>query len=507
MSTKKSDQHAMRTKRADAKKGFSNPFFVTLQTIDANTGLAGITSHAANQPIKYLEPFQGNGSWIRATPSTNTHAIIQYQSDTQTPEIMRYIEFNHAARVDSYRKGHEPYRNLQPGAIDIHSLGYAGAYYGERPYSQTRGGVVSDWRDQDNLEHGAFAPVHRRILLHHENNSFSDEEAFGVVSRPFGEAGRFYPNTLNQDFAKAWEIRMKPYSAYPNDMFWYRVGNVIDDNGLEELSSTTGFPLRLKNIWYTGLPPVPLETAVEIDVAGNASLSLPFTALSGLDISIPGGSFSGSSALGWSTSTALGTSVFSGTTYENTALISLQMKNLLTQFDITELGDVKFRGPLTNFEQLATGEILLSSGLEGFIWKLNVSPSGALTITQQNGGTSKFEISETGSFEFTNALTKISAQAAGEIEISNAAGLFRMEASGHVDVDGKAQGVSVGSGGLEPFVLGQKLQKILNKVFDIYAALIVPTPGGNSFKPLNGETMLALKGETAAMLSQFNKVS
>lgn len=500
-------QPKVRQDRLDAKGGKGNPFLCVLQNIDSSNGRAGISSHAANYSIKYLEPHESTRSWIRATPDSGAQALIQYRSDTDQPEMIRYIEFDHAARIESYRNGHEPYRNLQPGAIDIHSRGYAGAFYSERPFSQNRGGAITDWRDQDNLEHGAFAPVHRRIGLHHINNQFSDEEAFGVVSRPSGETGRFYPKTLAQDFAKSWEIRLKPYSAYPNDMFWYRHGNVIDDDGREELASMSGLPLRLKNIWYTSLPPIPFETVFEIDIAGNASYSTPFTALLGVDVLIPTGSFNGTSALGWSTTTGLDTSIFSGKSYSNIALVDLQMRNILATYDITAIGDHKFANPLVNFEQLATGEILLSTGAKGFVWKLNVKPTGALTIEQQDGGISKLEIDANGTLEFTNAISTILATSNGTIELENKSGQIIMFPSGHIDVDGKTQGVFVGSGNLEPFALGLKLKKVLDAMMDIYAKTIVPTPSGNSGVPIQADLMLALKADTTAMLSIFNKVS
>lgn len=246
---------------------------------------------------------------------------------------------------------------------------------------------------------------------------------------------------------------------------------------------------------------------MEIDTAGNASYSMPLTALSGFDLAIPGGSFSATTALGWHTSTGLNTDIFSGISYSNFALVSLQMKNVLSQFDIEELGGIKFRGPLTNFNLSETGEILMSSGVDGFVWKLKVAPTGALTIEQQNGRTSKFEISEVGSLEFTNALAAVSVEAGGTIELKNAAGTISMQPGGHIDVDGKTQGVNVGSGGLEPFMLGNKLKTAINSLIDETAKIIVPTAAGPSKIPENSEKILAIKSQVAAALSQFNKVS
>lgn len=491
------------------KDGKARPFIAILRNINPIDGSATIESHGPHFRVRYQEPHEGISSWIRATPDANTNALVQFRSDTNQPEIIRYVEFNHRERVLAFQNGEEPYRDLQPGEIDIHSSGFAGTYYSARPFSQNRGGVVEDWRDQDNLEHGAFAPVHRRVLQHHINNQFSDEEAFGVVSRPFGETGRIYPKTLQQDFAKSWEMRMKPYGPYPNDMFWYRHGNVIDDDGLEEISFKTGLPLRLKNIWYTGLPPVPLETSFEIDVAGNAAFTHAFSAISGFDFDCPLGNFHGFAGLNWGITSGLDHSIFCGKSYSAFSLVDLQMRNLLTTFDINAAGDVKFQTPLTGFDLKATGDIELRSGVEGFVWKATVTPLGAFKITQKDGATSSFEISPTGDLEFTNGGGKntLKVTASGEIALTNTAGEILISPSGHVIVNGFAQGVDIGTGGLEPIALGQQLKIILDTMIDLYSEHTVVSPVGNCTPPTNAPAMQALKAQTVQMLSKFNKVS
>lgn len=140
-------------------------------------------------------PYDSGSSWIRAIPESGSLVLAGYRADIQDPICINYFNPSPKKRLDDYAQGLSLYRPLQPGEIEINSVGGGQTFYAVRPVVEHKAGLVRSWLNQDTLEAGVKAPLHTRLLWEHESspvvvpnpifdNILGDEERFGVVRRP-----------------------------------------------------------------------------------------------------------------------------------------------------------------------------------------------------------------------------------------------------------------------------------------------------------------------------------
>jgi hypothetical protein len=189
---------AQRTTKDLTGEGSSDGMFTAL--IEGATGITqsgSFTYAGGKRDIALPMPYDGNQSWIRAIPEAGSLVLAGYRADISEPICLNYFNPDPKKRLDAYAKGVSLYRPLQPGEIEINSVGGGQSYYAARPTVDHKAGVIRSWLDQDRLEAGAKAPLHTRLLWEHESasavgipgipyafNLLGDQEHFGAVRRP-----------------------------------------------------------------------------------------------------------------------------------------------------------------------------------------------------------------------------------------------------------------------------------------------------------------------------------
>lgn len=172
-------------------------------------------------------PYDSGSSWIRAIPESGSLVLAGYRADIQDPICINYFNPSPKKRLDDYAQGLSLYRPLQPGEIEINSVGGGQTFYAVRPVVEHKAGLVRSWLNQDSLEAGAKAPLHTRLLWEHRSaplvpvpdltgafmgttstgvpptfNILGDEERFGAVKRPAVNTNPVLKQTIATALAK-----------------------------------------------------------------------------------------------------------------------------------------------------------------------------------------------------------------------------------------------------------------------------------------------------------------
>lgn len=255
-----------------------------------NTGFSG-----ASVPITH--PYLGQASWIRIMPDQGTKCYIGRRSPDGDPFITAYLSEGSSERyVKSTREERFHCRSLREGEIDISSPGAASVFTSRKGTLELKGGIVSVTLSPADLEISARSPTHTRAILGNKRQAVTDEERFGVVVRP-GSLNSDIPSpfrdaTIRNVVQKLPTIYAKEYLRVISSdgpipgvfLVDHREGDVYDDDGTSIDSKTTKRALRSRTRYGTEIPG--LSTDVEIDVDGNVALSLPETAITGLDVDV-----------------------------------------------------------------------------------------------------------------------------------------------------------------------------------------------------------------------------
>lgn len=256
-------------------------------TVDPEHESLSVQSHGGTKEYPVKHPYLANDSWIRTMPSEGASAILQYRSDTRQPEIVNYANPSQQILIGAYEAKQNVFRPLQPGEIDVNSKGLASTFFSRRSIKDERAGILRNWADQDEVEFGFKAPIHRRILHQHNNAKLGDEERFGVVKRPKTGSSNFstYPKYSGK-YAKERFERVLSNNGTPSTLYEKWEGQVFDDVGVQTKQSKTNGLLRLKHNYFAnaGSP-----WTWEIDENGNSAITLPPSATHGHNLTIPQG--------------------------------------------------------------------------------------------------------------------------------------------------------------------------------------------------------------------------
>jgi len=311
-------------------------FQAYIESTSGESQNAKLTYSGGARSISLPMPFESSDSWIRSIPSSGSAALITYRRDTGEPTFLRYLNDVPDKKIAAYQGGGNVYRPLLPGEHEIHSSGYAQAYFGQRPVLDLRAGAIRSWLSQDQAECGQKSPIHTRQLHDHRSNDIGNEERFGIVRRPAKlnplnavllgsqKSSNFqkypYPNfslpggipnvfsTIAEGVAKASELlaaatgtfKMRPFAKEylrviknplsplpPSKLIDIREGQVFDDDGVQ-MKGEGGAYLRAKHEYFT----MSGSTKLEIDELGNVTWSLdPLLAMNGWVTTIPFGAW------------------------------------------------------------------------------------------------------------------------------------------------------------------------------------------------------------------------
>lgn len=376
-------------------------FVASFDTASGENQSGRLTYAGGTRSLPIPMPFDSTDSWIRCIPEASAQALVTYRTDTQDVAILGYINEKPSDKIDAYRGAKSLYRPLLGGEIEIMSVGKATSYYSTRPNIEHRGGMIRAWLDQDRLESGSKAPLHKRQLWEHLSAEIGDEERFGVVRRPIkmgllsslalglgfeGHSSNFeeypYPDfslpggvpaafslaakgiataseavgTLTgtfkvRPFAKEYlRVIKNPLSPIPPDVLVdVREGQVFNDKSEQE-TSDSGAYLRAKYEYFT---PFTDSTSLKIDELGNTYWSLSLAATDGYSISVPLGSFKldASTGIDMSTYGSLSTSSLLSTSIS--ATLGIDMSSTLNTSFSTGL----------NFDHSITGMHSMSCNL------------------------------------------------------------------------------------------------------------------------------------------------
>jgi len=331
-----------RQRPTEAGDGQARPAQAHLSAISGVTEGAIATDFGGGRAIQLTHPAMGIRAWIRFMPEEGSSAVLTQRADTAAPEVLYYSGSKSATKVDAYLRGVGHYRPMNLGEAEVSSSGFAQTYWTKQGALRLRGGIITGWLAQDELEVGFRAPIHRRLLHDYAHESpLVAEERFGIVWRKGDDHTKRTYIKRDGDYAREY-VRSLNFEGSPGTLVHHQEGHVIDTDGVD-ITSPVGNPLRALSKWYntTGSGAV----SHQIDEAGNVWWKLPTSA-----------------DIGWATDIPKGT--FRITTGRK---IQLSAK---TNIDIASSG---------NMTLSARGVLSIVGGLT-----LNLSSSGAITITAPN---------------------------------------------------------------------------------------------------------------------------
>lgn len=273
-------------KQKNANTMLTRPFVGQIVSINYKTEKLSVVMPASQRDLDYSHPFVGKSSWIRCSPEVGMNPVIQYRGDRPQPTILKYQQEDNEIRIKRYNTKLSVYRPLRPGEMEIASSGMAQAYYASRGISESRGGIIRDWRNQDELELGQKAPLLIRQMMHNKIGGMDDEIREGIVKRYVqGQINKTYFPKVRNSYKK--EIYISLLDFDNKRILFKREGHVINEDGSEELHSRTQKPLRVKNLYYTKEGNA--YVSMELDEVGNFACKFPTSATEGGFFSIPKG--------------------------------------------------------------------------------------------------------------------------------------------------------------------------------------------------------------------------
>lgn len=236
----------------------------------------------SREEIPIHQPYLTADSWIRACPPRGSGVRV-FQKLEENDVVQSFDMPKRDVLIEKYRQGKGIYRPIYPGEFEISSSGIAQTYWSNKGRWEARGGSISVYLDNQKLEAGFHAPLHRRMAHAHVSNEIKDEERFGVVTRPINAIETKYIKNNDDEFSKEY-LRVINRNAFK--LVDRREGDVIDDEGDTIESEITGKALRSRTFYYTKNGQ---EVIIEFDEEGNANLILPSDATEGGYVEIPSG--------------------------------------------------------------------------------------------------------------------------------------------------------------------------------------------------------------------------
>ena len=508
----------------------SQPFGVLIRSVNSDTEEAKLSYFGAtDRQLTINHPFRSRTAWIRAVPEEGTSYMAQFRSDEANPQLVTTVTRNSLSANNEYRGGVGVYRPLLPGEIEIASSGYSQAYFPRRPKLDLRGGSIVRWADQEKLESGDRAPIHRRQLMQYRSNVLGEEERLGIVSRAkLLDTGSFstwevgYPKVNDQFLAEHYVSVKNPANQNPAILFTSQRGHVIDKEGKQITQSRTQIPLRYFEEYFSKEES---STRYEIDEKGNYYVELADSAAEGYEVYVPSGSYKRNVGV----DEVIGIEGNSSHTVGKSATWQIDDNwNILVanDFNLTsENGQMNFIMKSADPSQmmLTTRNHFFimddTSGKEGIFLihskgsQLNFDSKGSIKFLSADGGTAFFDAeqnaitltSSKGAFVTVKDNIVISDASGGQILSFNGTDTIQVSAQNAVNL--VAQSVTIGAGSINlgsVAALSAVLGEPLALLFDTHTHA---SPVGPTSPPLPPNTAALMNANPAtAFTSQFVKV-
>jgi len=277
------------------RKGLSQPFGMLSHSVSSDSEQAKFSySGAVDRQLTIPHPFNSANAWIRAVPEEGTQFIGIYRSDESKPQPIITVTRNSLDRISNYKNYSNVYRPMQPGEIDINSVGLAQAFFSRRATMNVRGGLITRWMDQDKLVSGDRAPIHHRQLMQFKSNDLGDEERLGIVARPKKLGATYstwelqYPQIGGSYIAEHYVSVKNPSNQNPSVLFTTQKGHVVNKDGKQITQERTQIPLRLYEEYFARDSS---STRSQIDEKGNWFIALANAASEGFELYVPQGNF------------------------------------------------------------------------------------------------------------------------------------------------------------------------------------------------------------------------
>lgn len=238
--------------------------------------------------VQITHPYAGPNSWIRALPEEAAAYVGVFRADEGVPQPVSSFQRNVSKKLESYRASQNLYRSLQPGEVEIASVGGGQSFYAKRPYASTNAGAVKIWSDQDGLSCGAQAPIHTKKLLGYASDDIQDEYRLGVVTRPTNTWEYAFAKSGGNFLAEEYLQMKNPAGSDPEILFSSHKGQLVNKTGQKILHASTQIPLRYQEIFYANDDS---STSFEIDEKGNYLVTLADAATEGYEMQIPTGNY------------------------------------------------------------------------------------------------------------------------------------------------------------------------------------------------------------------------
>jgi hypothetical protein len=270
------------------RQGLDQAFGMYIDSVSGDSELAKVSFYGNSSRVVSLpQPFISVGSWIRAIPEAGAQMVGVYRAEEQVPQPIAMTQRNSTDRINVYRKGKGIYRPLNPGEIEMNSIGAGQVYLSRRARADMRGGITYRWADQDTLSVGDRAPVHTRQFFQFQNGTLGDEYRVGLVQRPTNTFEYNYPQVRGDYAAEEFLHMMNPNTnGGPDVLFTSARGHVLDDTGKQILQTVTQIPLRYNEVYYANDDS---STTVQIDEKGNYLTILATAATEGMELRVPSG--------------------------------------------------------------------------------------------------------------------------------------------------------------------------------------------------------------------------
>ena len=199
-------------------------------------------------------PYMGVNSWIRVMPEAGTEVLTQDRGDAPNDVIVTYLANSMIPRLKAARNGTQLLRVLNPGEIEIMSVGRAYVFLSDGGDIELRGGMIRMDLLQTEQEVSSISPTYVRKLHLYDPTSLAHSERFGVVKRKDQSLSNAFQTFVRRTSSSstsqpfAFEYGRWLSDGEGNPLISLQEGHVYDESASEKKQGSTNKPLRLERL-------------------------------------------------------------------------------------------------------------------------------------------------------------------------------------------------------------------------------------------------------------------
>jgi len=236
--------------------------------------------------------------WLRSIPTNGSWVLVGFRADGQAEILKSVIPGNFSAMSEAHAKGKLPYfRPLRETETDIATSGGAYGLWGDDGTLFLAGGPGFIQISKNRNEIVQTSRTIIQNLPDGDDLFFKNQKRFGIVKRFVANEEKIITSDFIPIIAGGGPLRedmidlaygVPPPPGYGLNIYKSRVGNVVNNTGLEQRSLWTGQKLRTDVRVYSrdGF----LSTRYQVDELGNISLQTSPLAIQGMRVQVPTGS-------------------------------------------------------------------------------------------------------------------------------------------------------------------------------------------------------------------------